>query len=44
MTVTNLKLSINSERLLNRIQELGRIGLGNDNKRTRLAASDADKA
>ncbi|SIR59579.1 N-carbamoyl-L-amino-acid hydrolase [Peribacillus simplex] len=44
MSITNLKLSINSERLLNRIQELGRIGLGNDNKRTRLAASDADKA
>ena len=44
MTVTNLKLSINSERLLYRIQELGRIGLDNDNKRTRLAASDADKA
>ncbi|MGW8426722.1 allantoate amidohydrolase [Peribacillus simplex] len=44
MTVTNLKLSINSERLLNRIQELGRIGLDNDNKRTRLAGSDADKA
>ncbi|MFZ7943851.1 Zn-dependent hydrolase [Neobacillus sp. 19] len=44
MTVTNLKLSINSERLLNRIQELGLTGLDPDNKRTRLAASDADKA
>ncbi|WP_026574618.1 Zn-dependent hydrolase [Bacillus sp. UNC438CL73TsuS30] len=44
MTVTNLNLTINSERLLNRIHELGRTGLDNDNKRTRLAASDADKA
>ncbi|MDQ6596676.1 Zn-dependent hydrolase [Bacillus salipaludis] len=44
MTVINLNLSINSERLLNRIQELGLTGLDNDNKRTRLAASDADKA
>lgn len=44
MTVINLKQSINSERLLNRLQELGRIGLGNDSKRTRLAASDVDKA
>jgi N-carbamoyl-L-amino-acid hydrolase len=44
MTVTKLNLTINSVRLLNRIQELGRIGLDNDNKRTRLAASDADKA
>ncbi|WHY93324.1 Zn-dependent hydrolase [Neobacillus cucumis] len=44
MTVTNLNLTINSERLLNRIQELGRTGLDNENKRTRLAASDADKA
>lgn len=41
--ITNLNLSINSERLLNRLQELGRTGLDNDNKRTRLAASDADK-
>ncbi|MBT2701139.1 Zn-dependent hydrolase [Bacillus sp. ISL-40] len=44
MIFSNLKLSINSERLLNRLKELGRIGLDNDNKRTRLAASDADKA
>ncbi|WP_400194907.1 Zn-dependent hydrolase [Lysinibacillus telephonicus] len=44
MTVINLKQSINSERLLKRLQELGRIGLDNDNKRTRLAATDADKA
>ncbi|TDK65085.1 Zn-dependent hydrolase [Bacillus salipaludis] len=44
MTVINLNLSINSERLLNRIQELGLTGLDNDNKRTRLAASDAEKA
>ncbi|MED3562603.1 Zn-dependent hydrolase [Bacillus xiapuensis] len=44
MAFTNLERSINSERLLNRLKELGRIGLDNDNKRTRLAASDADKA
>lgn len=44
MTVTNLNLSISSDRLLSRLQELGRTGLDNDNKRTRLAASDADKA
>lgn len=44
MTVTNLNLSINSERLLNRLQELGLTGLDHGNKRTRLAASDADKA
>jgi N-carbamoyl-L-amino-acid hydrolase len=44
MTVTNLKLSINSERLLNRLQELGLTGLDRNNKRTRLAASEADKA
>ncbi len=44
MTATNLKLSINSERLLSRLQELGRTGLDHENKRTRLAASDADKA
>lgn len=44
MTATNSKLSINSERLLSRLQELGRTGLDHENKRTRLAASDADKA
>lgn len=44
MTVTNLKQTINSERLLSRLQELGRIGLDSDNIRTRLAASDEDKA
>lgn len=41
---TKLNLSINSERLLSRLQELGQIGLDNDNKRTRLAASDTDKS
>jgi beta-ureidopropionase / N-carbamoyl-L-amino-acid hydrolase len=41
---TKLNLSINSERLLKRLHELGRTGLDNDNKRTRLAASDGDKA
>ncbi|MEH7522849.1 Zn-dependent hydrolase [Bacillus sp. JJ1503] len=44
MTFTSLNLSIKSDRLLNRLQELGRIGRDNDNKLTRLAASDADKA
>ncbi|MED4206910.1 Zn-dependent hydrolase [Neobacillus mesonae] len=42
--ITNLNLSINAERLLSRLLELGRIGLDKDNKRTRLAASDADQA
>lgn len=41
--ISKLNLSINSERLLNRLQELGLTGLDDDNKRTRLAASDADK-
>lgn len=41
---TKLNLSINYERLLSRLQELSQIGLDNDNKRTRLAASDEDKA
>ncbi|MBM7870269.1 N-carbamoyl-L-amino-acid hydrolase [Clostridium pascui] len=41
---TKLNLSINSERLLNRIQQLGKTGRGNDNKLSRVAASDADKA
>lgn len=44
MNVTNLNQSINTERLLSRLQELGQIGLAEDNKRTRLAASDEDKA
>lgn len=44
MTITNLELSINSERLLSRLQELGRTGLDIEGKRSRLAASDADKA
>ena len=35
---------INEERLLQRIDELGRIGKDSEGKRTRLAASDADKA
>ena len=37
-------LSINKERLLERIDALGTIGRDDKNKRTRLAASDADKA
>jgi beta-ureidopropionase / N-carbamoyl-L-amino-acid hydrolase len=39
-----VKRSINSERLLSRLHELGQTGLDNENIRTRLAASDADKA
>lgn len=42
--ITNINLSINKERLLNQLQELSQIGLDNNNRRTRLAASDADKA
>jgi beta-ureidopropionase / N-carbamoyl-L-amino-acid hydrolase len=37
-------LSINAERLLGRIRELGQIGRNNDGKLVRLAGSDADKA
>jgi N-carbamoyl-L-amino-acid hydrolase len=37
-------LSIDADRLIRRIEELGRIGRGDDGKLTRLAASDADKA
>ncbi len=44
MTVTDFKLSINSERLLGRLKELGSTGIDGENKRTRLAASDEDKA
>ncbi|MFJ5768369.1 Zn-dependent hydrolase [Psychrobacillus sp. NPDC093180] len=44
MTNTQFNLSINSNRLLGRLQELGQMGVDNDKKRTRLAASDTDKA
>jgi N-carbamoyl-L-amino-acid hydrolase len=37
-------LSIDADRLVGRIQDLGRIGRGDDGKLTRLAASEADKA
>ena len=37
------KLSINDERLLNRINELGQIGRDEEGKLTRLVASDTDK-
>jgi N-carbamoyl-L-amino-acid hydrolase len=37
-------LSIDADRLIGRIQDLGRIGRGENGKLTRLAASDADKA
>ena len=36
-------IKINEERLLKRIDELGRIGIDHEGKRTRLAASDEDK-
>jgi len=44
MTINSSNLSINSARLLNRIQQLGQIGRGTDSKLTRLAGSDTDKA
>ncbi|GGA36592.1 Zn-dependent hydrolase [Psychrobacillus lasiicapitis] len=44
MTNSQFNLSINSNRLLDRLQELGQMGVDNDKKRTRLAASDTDKA
>jgi N-carbamoyl-L-amino-acid hydrolase len=44
MTVTDLKISINADRLLGRLKELGRTGLDNENSIARVAASDADKA
>ena len=37
-------LSIDAERLLDRIRQFGRVGRGEDGSLTRLAASDADKA
>lgn len=37
-------LSINTQRLLERIMELGEIGKNEEGERTRLAASDTDKA
>lgn len=37
-------LSINAERLLRRLRELGQIGRDGDGRLTRLAGSDADKA
>lgn len=37
-------LIINEERLLKRIHTLGAVGLDADGRRTRLAASDEDKA
>ncbi|NMM64432.1 Zn-dependent hydrolase [Clostridium sp. P21] len=42
--INKLNLSINSESLLNRLQELGQTGRENDNKLSRVAASYADKA
>lgn len=42
--INKLNLSINSESLLNRLQELGQTGRDDDKKLSRVAASDADKA
>lgn len=36
-------LEVNSERLIQRIHELGKIGIGEDGRRIRLAASDTEK-
>jgi N-carbamoyl-L-amino-acid hydrolase len=44
MTSANSKISINSERLLGRLKELGRTGLDSENRIARVAASDEDKA
>ncbi|MDI2588343.1 Zn-dependent hydrolase [Psychrobacillus sp. NEAU-3TGS] len=44
MINTQYNLSINSKRLFGHLQELGLMGVDNDKKRTRLAASDTDKA
>lgn len=44
MKGTNLTTSINSQRLIGSLQKLGQIGHDHDSKRTRLAATDADKA
>lgn len=43
MQQVNSKLSINGERLLNRLKELGEIGRDENGKLTRLAASDTEK-
>ncbi len=39
-----MALSINAVRLIGRLDQLGQLGLAADGRRTRLAASDADKA
>jgi beta-ureidopropionase / N-carbamoyl-L-amino-acid hydrolase len=44
MLFRSLNLSVDAERLLGRIHELGQIGRDGDNKLTRLAASEADRA
>ncbi|HHV38622.1 MAG TPA: Zn-dependent hydrolase [Tepidimicrobium sp.] len=44
MGFNSLKWSINKNRLISRIKELGQIGRDEDNRLTRLAVSDADKA
>ncbi|WP_261304426.1 Zn-dependent hydrolase [Paenibacillus andongensis] len=44
MLFKSLNLSIDADRLLGRIRELGQIGRDDDSALTRLAASEADKA
>ncbi len=44
MEELNVKISINSERLLSRLKELGRTGLDSINRLSRVAISDEDKA
>ncbi len=44
MKSNSTRFSINGERLLDRIKELGQIGRDSEGKLTRLAASDNDKA
>lgn len=44
MQFNSLKLSINQERLISRLNELGQIGRDEEEKLTRLVASETDKA
>lgn len=44
MQINNSKLSVNGERLLSCIKNLGQIGRDSEGKLTRLAASDTEKA
>lgn len=44
MASEHVNLYMNSERLLSRLKELGEIGRDRNDRLTRLAASDEDKA